>query len=255
MKVKKNIKLSVIVNAVEEAWSGWLQFYNVVTGEVEAVPDFDNPYSDPDPAEEKKLEELEQSEDHIQLPTKDDIHEYSIMEDFADKKGSKSLMAALRGKRPFRTFKDRAIELGQEQEYYEFRSAAFRKIARKWCRQNDVPFIDDLEKSVPGITLHVFFSGKGGAARRFVEEMESSGLADEVRAGDGNAQYDFFLDLKEPETVLLIESWRDQDTLDDHNESPLADKIAELRVKYSLDMRIERFGKPEDEDDIEWLRE
>lgn len=40
---------------------------------------------------------------------------------------------------------------------------------------------------------------------------------------------------------MLIDSWRDQAALDAHHASPMMATIAELREKYDLHMRAERF--------------
>ena len=47
--------------------------------------------------------------------------------------------------------------------------------------------------------------------------------------------------MDDPEEVLLIDSWRDQSALDIHHASPMMAKIAELRDKYGLHMRVERY--------------
>lgn len=44
-----------------------------------------------------------------------------------------------------------------------------------------------------------------------------------------------------PETILLIDEWADQATLDAHHASPVMQHITELREKYGLTMRFERF--------------
>ena len=44
-----------------------------------------------------------------------------------------------------------------------------------------------------------------------------------------------------PETVLLIDIWKDQASIDRHHASPMMEKIAKLRVKYNLDMKVERY--------------
>ena len=44
--MKKRIPLTIIVNAIEETFDGWCQFYNVETGEIVSVPDSDNAYVD-----------------------------------------------------------------------------------------------------------------------------------------------------------------------------------------------------------------
>ena len=43
------------------------------------------------------------------------------------------------------------------------------------------------------------------------------------------------------ETVLLIDSWKDQRSIDIHHASPMMRKIAELREKYDLHMKVERY--------------
>lgn len=91
------------------------------------------------------------------------------------------------------------------------------------------------------LTINIYYTGTKGNARKFAEEMESSGLADEVRAEKGNLRYDYFLPVKDPETVLLIDAWESEDALDFHHKSPMMTKIAILREKYHLKMRVQRF--------------
>jgi len=91
------------------------------------------------------------------------------------------------------------------------------------------------------ITVNLYYTGKDGAARKFVEDMESSGTADMIRAEEGNLRYQYFAPLNDPETVLLIDSWADQAAIDAHHTSPMMARIAELRDKYDLHMRVERY--------------
>lgn len=91
------------------------------------------------------------------------------------------------------------------------------------------------------IAVNLYYTGKNGSARRFAEEMERSGTADRIRAECGNERYEYFLPLSDPETVLLIDVWKDQASIDLHHASPMMQKIAELREKYDLHMRVERF--------------
>lgn len=91
------------------------------------------------------------------------------------------------------------------------------------------------------ITVNLYYKGHNGSARKFVEEMENSGTADLIRAEEGNEKYDYFLSLKDPETVLLIDSWRDQKAIDDHHASEMMKTLADLREKYDLHMTAERY--------------
>ena len=91
------------------------------------------------------------------------------------------------------------------------------------------------------IAVNLYYTGTNGAARRFAEEMESSGTADRIRAEAGNEGYAYFLPMQDPETVLLIDVWSDQQALDRHHASPMMETIARLREKYDLHMRAERY--------------
>ena len=91
------------------------------------------------------------------------------------------------------------------------------------------------------ITMHLYYTGKDGSARKFAEEMERSGTADLIRAEPGNERYDYFFPMNDPETVLLIDSWKDQASLDVHHASPMMGSVAALREKYDLHMRAERY--------------
>lgn len=79
------------------------------------------------------------------------------------------------------------------------------------------------------ISVNLYYRGENGSARRFAEEMEKSGVADAIRAEDGNLGYRYFIPLDDPETVLLIDVWRDQEAIDAHHASLMMKKIAALR--------------------------
>ena len=91
------------------------------------------------------------------------------------------------------------------------------------------------------ITVNLYYTGKNGSARAFAEEMTASGLVAAVRAEEGNLRYEYFFPMEDPETVLLIDQWRDQEALDFHHKSPMMDEIARLRTKYGLRLRVERY--------------
>ena len=97
------------------------------------------------------------------------------------------------------------------------------------------------------ITVNIYYSGVNGNAVKFAEEMISGGVVDDIRAEDGNLHYEYFFPMDDKETVLLIDSWKDQHSLDIHHASPMMAKIAELREKYDLHMKVERYVSDESE--------
>ena len=96
------------------------------------------------------------------------------------------------------------------------------------------------------ITVNLRYTGKKGAAQAFAREMISSGTVEKIRAEKGNLRYEYYLPFGEEsgdgkDTILLIDSWENQEAIDLHHATPMMKTIAELREKYDLHMTIERF--------------
>lgn len=106
------------------------------------------------------------------------------------------------------------------------------------------------------ITVNIYYTGENGNARKFVEEMISSGTVSLIKQEEGNIKYDYFYPVEEKETVLLIDSWENQEAIDKHHNSPMMQKIFELREKYNLHMKVERYTLDEDlpETDKKYIR-
>ena len=104
------------------------------------------------------------------------------------------------------------------------------------------------------ITVNIYYKGENGSARRFAEEMEASGTADAIRAESGNLRYEYFLPMNDPETVLLIDSWKDQNSIDVHHSSKMMTTITKLREKYDLHMKVERFISDDQQFDDSFIR-
>ena len=84
--------------------------------------------------------------------------------------------------------------------------------------------------------------------------MVSSGTVAAVRAEDGNLRYEYFFPMDDPETVLLIDSWRDQQAIDGHHASLMMATIAALREKYDLHMKAERYVSDDMGTDEKYIR-
>lgn len=95
------------------------------------------------------------------------------------------------------------------------------------------------------ITIHIYYSGTNGNARKFAEEMMQTGTVEKIRAKEGNLRYEYFFPMEDEETVLLIDSWKDQQAIDAHHASNIMHTIASLRDKYDVHMRVERYVSDE----------
>ena len=101
--------------------------------------------------------------------------------------------------------------------------------------------IEDKQEKNMSITVNLRYTGVDGNAKKFAEEMVSSGTVAAIRAEKGNLRYEYFQSLDDPETILLIDSWADQKAIDAHHATPMMNTIAKLREKYDLHMTVERY--------------
>ncbi len=107
------------------------------------------------------------------------------------------------------------------------------------------------------ITVNLYYTGSDGSARAFAEDMVRSGVVSAIRAEEGNLRYEYFFPMDDPETVLLIDQWRDQAAIDAHHASAMMSQIAALREKYDLHMKVERFVSDErglPEKDLQFIK-
>ena len=91
------------------------------------------------------------------------------------------------------------------------------------------------------IIVNLYYTGQNGNARKFAEEMTARGIVDAVRAEEGNERYEYFFPMDDAEKVLLIDRWKNREALDIHHKSEMMKQIAELREKYKLRLRVERY--------------
>jgi len=92
---------------------------------------------------------VENFDNYIPLPDKQEIGEYSIMEEFSENHPDAHirdcLSIAISGKGAFRRFKDTVIRFGIQTEWYAYRDAAFLEFTRSWCNQYEIVYTEETE--------------------------------------------------------------------------------------------------------------
>ena len=133
------VKLRDIVEAMEMANESARSFLDLQTGEIETLVD--------DPLDDEEQEEIsERLDEHgfVRLPEQYDIHEYHIMEEFVEQLQNpmiqERLADAINGRGAFQRFKRGIRQYKVEQDWYDFRDAAFLEIAREWCEENNLEY-------------------------------------------------------------------------------------------------------------------
>ena len=104
------------------------------------------------------------------------------------------------------------------------------------------------------ITAIIRYKGSNGSSKKFMEEMISSGIVDEIRNEEGCLHYEYLLPIDDDECVVLVDSWKDQEALDKHHQLPLMKRISELRNKYDLHMEVEKYQLIVDNLDEKYIR-
>ncbi len=126
------IKLNEVIDGLEFVNSGLdtNAYFNPDKNEIFYIGEYDT-YDD----------EFEES---IMLPSKYEIHEYSMMEDFIetidDVKLYNQLCIAITGPGSFRRFKDTCINFEIIEDWYKFRDKKYREIAINWCKENNIDY-------------------------------------------------------------------------------------------------------------------
>lgn len=92
----------------------------------------------------KITREIDESDDWVELPSKFDVHEWSIMQDFArsiqDNELSELLMDSIHRKGAFRAFRDAIYRHGIQDNWYAFKKTALREVIESWLERNKIPF-------------------------------------------------------------------------------------------------------------------
>jgi Uncharacterised protein family (UPF0158) len=147
------VRLNDIVDALEMQSDESSSFLDCDTGQVATVSHDLLREAEESGDEEPGLPEWQKQELEIakrivstdrfqELPTKFDIHEWAIMQDFSRSVESDSvredLVHAIHGAGTFRNFKDTLRRHGIESAWFAFRTEALKQIAQTWCEENNI---------------------------------------------------------------------------------------------------------------------
>ena len=64
------------------------------------------------------------------------------------------------------------------------------------------------------ITINIYYSGTNGGAREFCQRNDCQRNCRGDSCRKRNSRYEYFFPMDDEETVLLIDSWTDQEALD-----------------------------------------
>ncbi len=148
------VRLNDIIDALEIQFDEFSSFLDCDTGPVETISnDLIHEAESDGAAPEPDLPEWQEEEweiakriastgSFLRLPSKFDVHEWEIMQDFSNAVEAarirEDLLYAIHGSGAFRMFKDTIRRHRIEAAWFAFRADALRQIAIDWCEENQV---------------------------------------------------------------------------------------------------------------------
>ena len=150
------VKLQDILEGMDFQSDERSSFLNLTTGEVVSITDEelraaenDQPLEDFPEWQHDALRiarDIVETDHYLPLPDRFEMHEYQIMERFClsvDNEDMRDdLCDAIHGRGAFSRFKDRVQVYGMAEEWYRYRDAALREIARAWCEAHGIASTD-----------------------------------------------------------------------------------------------------------------
>ena len=137
------IPLKQVIQAIEEANEVFTSFWDTKTGKTVYLAD---PLMTGETDDALSAEMETEPERFLRFPTKYEIRQYRIMEDFIDQippgKAQEELAYAIRGKGAFRRFKQSVRFHGLEQRWYDYLAQAYREFAIRWCAEEGLEYTE-----------------------------------------------------------------------------------------------------------------
>ncbi len=97
------------------------------------------------------------------------------------------------------------------------------------------------------IALNVYYETKAGKREEFYKAVEESGIARASRAEAGNRKYDYFRAAEDPNLLLLVEHWKDDEAFQLHTQQPHFKALGDLKETYVLHTTMRKFETDEQE--------
>lgn len=151
------VKLSEIVEGMEEATDSLTYYLRKADGLVFSMDDEIACYGSRDDEEDgpelpdwmaelvELARDIEKNRgDYLELPTRQDLNMYRLMEAFSQKQEAEALrerlLNVIRGSGAFRRFRQTLAELHLRDAWDDFKEAAFFEFARSWCEENGLEY-------------------------------------------------------------------------------------------------------------------
>ncbi|NLC03039.1 MAG: hypothetical protein GX787_02015 [Tissierellia bacterium] len=152
--MSNKIKLDLIVGEMEFQSDFSSSFYNKETREIRSVTEEEIGMAEDEVSTEGLHEWLKEAVEiaeevlygdiWIPLPSKFEINEYAIMEEFCllirNDRISEIMYNSIKGKGAFSRFRKNIKRYNIEDDWYKFQNEALKTIAIEWCESNNIDY-------------------------------------------------------------------------------------------------------------------
>ena len=91
------------------------------------------------------------------------------------------------------------------------------------------------------IIARVYYTALPGKREAFVKRLFDEGLPQASRAEEGNISYEYGFDPENPDGVLLMERWKDNDAVLKHQTMPHFKRTGEVKAEYIAKTEIQKY--------------
>lgn len=141
------VRLSAVVDEFDQFSDEHAAYLERATGRIVHV--FDPMIVGEDVADLEPSADDVDGPEYVALPSRYDVHEWSILRDFCERVDDEDLrdrlLRAVHGRGAFRRFKDEVYGSGIEDEWFAYRTARLADIARTWLESEGIPYADDVD--------------------------------------------------------------------------------------------------------------
>lgn len=152
------VKLSSIIEGIEFQGDESQSYLDLKTGEVVLITDEQINAAERDDEISEQAEWfkevvaiakhfLENPDQYLELPSKYDLNEYQIMEEFVYsipvEVQKEKLLRLIKGKGAFSRFRQGVERFMLLDSWYKYRDTEFEKFAQEWCEENGISYDKD----------------------------------------------------------------------------------------------------------------
>ncbi len=91
------------------------------------------------------------------------------------------------------------------------------------------------------IIINVLYTITDGKRDEFYRLLCDMGIGEKSRNENGNIKYDYYFSAENPDGILLLEAWTNQEVLDAHAKSAHFLELQAVKKDYVTDVTIDKY--------------